>query len=58
MDFKDPAIEFADLARSLGMQAERLETGAAFETAFQAANGRDGPTLLEVVVQGGKTMQG
>jgi benzoylformate decarboxylase len=58
MDFKDPAIEFADLARSLGMQAERIETGAAFETAFQAANGRDGPTLLEVVVQGGKTMQG
>jgi benzoylformate decarboxylase len=58
MDFKDPAIEFADLARSLGMQAQRIETGAAFETAFQAANGRDGPTLLEVVVQGGKTMQG
>ncbi|MBL6954959.1 MAG: thiamine pyrophosphate-binding protein [Alphaproteobacteria bacterium] len=58
MDFKDPAIEFADLARSLGMQAERIETGEAFETAFQAANGRDGPTLLEVVVQGGETMQG
>jgi len=58
MDFKDPAIEFADLARSLGMQAERIETGAAFETAFQAADARDGPVLLEVIVQGGKTMQG
>ncbi|MDA1099994.1 MAG: thiamine pyrophosphate-binding protein [Proteobacteria bacterium] len=58
MDFKDPAIAFADLARSLGMQAERIDAGGDFETAFQAANGRDGPTLLEVVVQGGKTMQG
>ena len=57
MDFKDPAIEFADLARSLGVPAERIETGDAFEAAFQAADGRDGPTLLEVVVQGGKTMQ-
>jgi len=57
MDFKDPAIEFADLARSLGMKAERIETGAAFETAFQAADDRAGPVLLEVVVQGGKTMQ-
>ena len=58
MDFMDPAIEFADLARSLGMRAERIEAGGAFEAAFQAANGRDGPTLLEVVVQGGKTMPG
>ena len=57
MDFKDPAIEFADLARSLGMTAERIETGAAFETAYRTANESDGPTLLEVVVQGGKTMQ-
>ena len=57
MDFKDPAIEFAALARSLGMKAERIETGAAFEAAFQAADDRAGPVLLEVVVQGGKTMQ-
>ena len=57
MDFKDPAIEFADLARSLGMRAERIETGGAFEAAFEAAKSQDGPTLLEVVVQGGKTMQ-
>ncbi|MBT3534177.1 MAG: thiamine pyrophosphate-binding protein [Rhodospirillaceae bacterium] len=58
MDFKDPAIEFADLAASLGMRSERIETGAAFETAFRSANDSDGPVLLEVVVQGGKTMQG
>ncbi|MDP6342039.1 MAG: thiamine pyrophosphate-dependent enzyme, partial [Alphaproteobacteria bacterium] len=57
MDFKDPAIEFADLARSLGMRAERVETGAAFDAAFQAAGAGDGPVLLEAVVQGGKTMQ-
>ncbi len=57
MDFKEPAIEFSGLARSLGLQAERIETGTAFREAFQSANGRDGPTLLEVVVQGGETMQ-
>ena len=39
------------------MKAERIETAAAFENAFQAADDRDGPVLLEVVVQGGKTMQ-
>ena len=57
MDFKDPAIEFADLAKSLGMAAYRIETAAAFEDAYHAANQAEGPTLLEVVVQGGKTMQ-
>ena len=57
MDFKDPAIEFADLAKSLGMAAERIETGTAFETAFRSANNSGGPVLLEVVVDGGKTMQ-
>jgi benzoylformate decarboxylase len=57
MDFKDPAIEFADLANALGMAAERIETGAAFEAAFQAATTSDGPVLLEVIVDGGKTMQ-
>ncbi len=58
MDFKDPAIEFADLARSLGMGAARIETAAEFETSYDAANASDGPMLLEVVVDGGKTMQG
>lgn len=58
MDFKDPAIEFADLAKSLGMAAERIETGASFETAFCAASSSDGPVLLEVVVDGGETMGG
>jgi len=57
MDFKDPAIEFADLAKSLGMAAHRIETAAAFEDAYHAANQAEGPTLLEMVVQGGKTMQ-
>ena len=57
MDFKDPAIEFADLAKSLGMAAHRIETAAAFEDAYHAANQAEGPTLLEVVGQGGKTMQ-
>ena len=57
MDFKDPAIAFAQLAAALGMTSARIETGAACETAFRAANDRAGPTLLEVVVQGGETMR-
>jgi len=57
MDFKDPGIEFADLAKSLGMPADRIETGTEFEEAFRNARNSDGPVLLEVIVDGGETMQ-
>ena len=56
MDFKDPPIAFADLAKSLGMHAERFETGSDFKLAYQTANESGGPALLEVMVQGGQTM--
>ena len=52
MDFKDPAIDLAGLARSLGVAAQRIETGAAFEAAFEAALAGSDPVLLNVVVDG------
>jgi benzoylformate decarboxylase len=52
MDFKDPAIDFAGLARAQGVQAHRIEAGAAFETAFEAALAGSEPVLLDVVVDG------
>ena len=58
MDFKDRSIAFADLAKSLGMHAERIESGPNFKSAYQTANDSSGPALLEVVVQGGQTMKG
>jgi benzoylformate decarboxylase len=52
MDFKDPAIDLAGLARSLGVRAQRIETGAAFETALEEALAGAEPVLLNVVVDG------
>jgi len=52
MDFKDPSIDLAGLARALGVSARRIETGAAFEAAFEAALASSEPVLLNVVVDG------
>ena len=52
MDFVDPPIEFAALARSLGMQACRVETPDSFKTAYGNALAAREPILLEVVVDG------
>lgn len=52
MDFVDPPIEFAALARSLGMQAHRVETPDSFKTAYEDALAAREPVLLEVVVDG------
>jgi benzoylformate decarboxylase len=52
MDFADPPIEFAALARSLGMQAHRVETPDSFKTAYEDALAAREPVLLEVVVDG------
>jgi len=54
MDFRDPPIDVAGLARAYGVQAHRIETGEQFETALKAALAdASGPVLLDVVVQGG-----
>ena len=52
MDFVDPPIEFAALARSLGMQACRVETPDSFKTAYGNTLAAREPILLEVVVDG------
>ncbi len=52
MDFKDPAIEIAGLARSFGVQAHRVEDAAGFDAAFEAALAATEPVVLEVVVDG------
>jgi benzoylformate decarboxylase len=52
MDFADPAIDFAALARSMGMAAEKVTEPAAVPAALQRAFSTPGPKLLDVVVEG------
>jgi benzoylformate decarboxylase len=52
MDFVDPPIEFAALARALGVQGRRVETPAAFKTAYAEALAASEPVLIEVLVDG------
>ncbi len=52
MDFEDPTIDFAALARSLGMPAERISEPDALAPALRRAFATPGPKLLDVVVDG------
>ena len=52
MDFVDPPIDFAALARSLGMRAHRIDTGDEFGAAYRDALAARDPVLLEVIVDG------
>jgi benzoylformate decarboxylase len=52
VELSDPPIDFAGLARSLGVHAARVEDPADVPGALRAAVARDGPALLEVVVEG------
>jgi benzoylformate decarboxylase len=52
MDFADPAIDFAALAKSLGMPGERITDPAAVPGALRQAFSTPGPKLLDVVVEG------
>ena len=51
MDLTDPPIDFVSLARSLGMQAERIDDPAALRPALEASIASDRPTLLDVIVE-------
>ncbi len=53
MDFREPEIDFTGLARSLGMEAQRIEEPDAVKPALDAALANDGPDLLEVVIEDG-----
>jgi benzoylformate decarboxylase len=50
MDFEDPEIDFVGLARSLGMNAEKVTDPTAIRSALDAAIASGGPTLLDVSV--------
>jgi len=52
MDFADPAIDFAALARSMGMPAERITEPDAVPAALRRAFATSGPKLLDIVVEG------
>jgi benzoylformate decarboxylase len=52
MDFQNPSIDIAGLARSFGVQAHRIEDGAAFDAAFEEALAGSEPVLLDVIVDG------
>jgi benzoylformate decarboxylase len=52
MDFADPKIDFAALARSMGMPAEHISDPGAVAPALRRAFSTPGPKLLDVVVDG------
>ena len=52
MDFVDPPVDFVGLARSMGLQAERISDPAALEPAFRKATSTPGTKLIEVMVEG------
>jgi benzoylformate decarboxylase len=52
MDFKDPAIDAAGLARAFGLEAHRIEDGTAFEARLEDALASAQPVVLEVIVDG------
>ena len=55
MNFRDPAIDFVGLAQSLGMTARRVADPNDIAPALEEAFASGGPSLLDVVVDGGPT---
>ena len=53
MDFKDPPIDMAALARSMGLAASRVATAAEFDAAFADALRAEGPVVIEAMVEAG-----
>src|SRR5262249_60332667 len=53
MDCADPAIDFAALARAMGMPAETITEPEAVPAALRRAFASAGPKLLDIVVEGG-----
>lgn len=52
MDFADPPVDFAALARALGLEAMRIEDPGDLKAALSAAMRRPGAKLIEVMVDG------
>ncbi len=53
MEFKDPPIDFTGLARSMGVAAQRIADPDEIGPAIAESTRRDGPTLLDIVVDDG-----
>jgi benzoylformate decarboxylase len=53
MDFTDPSIDFAGLARAMGVEAIRVSAPAELPQALSSAFARPGTKLIEVVVEAG-----
>ena len=52
MEFRDPAIDYAAMAGSMGGTAERIVRPEDFEPAMSRALRHHGPVVLDVVVDG------
>ena len=52
MDFADPPVDFAGMAKSLGLEAMRISDPAELKPKFTDAFKRPGAKLIEVVVDG------
>jgi benzoylformate decarboxylase len=52
MDFVDPKVDFAGLAKSLGLEATRITEAKDLKPALASAFKRPGAKLIEVVVDG------
>ena len=52
MDFADPPVDFAGLARSLGLEAMRISAPAELQPKLSDAFARRGAKLIEVMVDG------
>jgi benzoylformate decarboxylase len=52
MDFADPAVDFAGMAKSLGLEAIRITRPEDLKSALASAFKRPGTKLIEVVVDG------
>lgn len=55
MDFADPPVDFAGLARALGLEAVRIEAAGDLAPQLSAAFGGAGTKLIEVLVDGSVT---
>jgi benzoylformate decarboxylase len=52
MDFADPKVDFAGLAKSLGLEAIRITEASELKTRLSSAFSRPGAKLIEVMVDG------
>jgi benzoylformate decarboxylase len=53
MDLKNPAIDFVELAQSLGVKAKRITDADEVGPAIREATSESGPMLLDVIVDDG-----